>query len=256
MFIGILRGKHGAEFEGVPLLLPGQSDLPGVIDQPKDKKQKHEEPVQRITARMHERLGLNKAPAMATMADESPIEFEAAADFKRLYRMVNTSNWRTAAGLSSARTPSGSTMTRLAAEIRCTSKSRKQEGTSERARRPKSVECASLQNTVCVMMNHNDTHGADTLTGIWAAALPDDLPGLLDDDTHAKSGWRIEVCSNTRGKFYWRYRQGSGRYRPTIPGGPFDTFSDDRKQAYYDNARRNRQAKERAQAKRAAHVDA
>jgi hypothetical protein len=86
MFIGILRGKHGAEFEGVPLLLPGQTDLPGVIDQPKDKKQKHEEPVQRITDRMRERLGLNKALAMATMTDESPIESEAAADFKRLYQ--------------------------------------------------------------------------------------------------------------------------------------------------------------------------
>ena len=86
MFIGILRGKHGAEFEGVPLLLPGQTDLPGVIDQPKDKKQKHEEPVQRITDRMRERLGVNKALAMATMTDESPIESEAAADFKRLYQ--------------------------------------------------------------------------------------------------------------------------------------------------------------------------
>jgi uncharacterized membrane protein len=40
MFIGILRGKHGSEFEGVPLLLPGQTELPDVIDQPKDKKQK------------------------------------------------------------------------------------------------------------------------------------------------------------------------------------------------------------------------
>lgn len=37
MFVGILRGKHGAEFEGVPLLLPGQTE---VIDQKKETKHK------------------------------------------------------------------------------------------------------------------------------------------------------------------------------------------------------------------------
>jgi len=35
MFIGILRGKHGSEFEGVPLLLPGETAMPNVIDQPR-----------------------------------------------------------------------------------------------------------------------------------------------------------------------------------------------------------------------------
>jgi hypothetical protein len=114
----------------------------------------------------------------------------------------------------------------------------------------------SLQNPVCVTTNHDDTHGDDTQADVWAAALPDNLPELLDDDTHGPAEWRIEVYSNAQGKLYWRYRKGSGRYKPTIPGGPFETLQDERKEQYHVNADRNRKAKARAQEKRSARVRA
>lgn len=76
MFIGILRGKHGAEFEGVPLLLPGQTDLPDVIDQPKEKKSKSQEPehdndtTDRIQAALRKALGIEGAASAQTLASD------------------------------------------------------------------------------------------------------------------------------------------------------------------------------------------
>ena len=74
MFIGILRGKYGAEFEGVPVLLPG--DVPEVIDQPQDKRKKSEaqEPsrADRVMARLDELMfgTRDKPEQMETLAAE------------------------------------------------------------------------------------------------------------------------------------------------------------------------------------------
>jgi hypothetical protein len=76
---------------------------------------------------------------------------------------------------------------------------------------------------------------------LWAAALdnvPDDVP---DDVPDKRVGWRVEV---TRGGKYWHFRRGSHRNRQTLPGGKFESLSEERKQAYYDNARRQREWKE------------
>lgn len=116
------------------------------------------------------------------------------------------------------------------------------------------IPCVSSSNGVCVTTNHGDAHADDTLSDVWLNAIPDDLFDLPDDDTQRREGWRIEVYSNARGKLYWRYRKGSGRYKPTIPGGPFDSLTDERKAAYHDNAERNRQAKERARARRTSDI--
>ena len=68
MFIGILRDKHGAEFEGVPLLLSGDNDiLPQVIDQPKASAQPDKP--SRLDS-IKERLSVATAPAMVTYSAE------------------------------------------------------------------------------------------------------------------------------------------------------------------------------------------
>lgn len=81
MFVGILRGKHGNEFEGVPLLLPGESALPNVIDQPKAKPQPaaaHPEPsrMEQIKDTLHDAFFGQPDNAPVTMASEG----QAAAE--------------------------------------------------------------------------------------------------------------------------------------------------------------------------------
>jgi hypothetical protein len=77
MFIGILRGKHGDEFEGVPLLLPGET-MPDVIDPPNKnthnksaEKQADPEPAGDLKSWLGRALGVTNDPELArTLAAE------------------------------------------------------------------------------------------------------------------------------------------------------------------------------------------
>lgn len=93
MFMGILRDKHGSEFEGVPLLLG--DNAPVVIDQPKVPPVRHAAPVQpstldKIKTRLAEVITIPDSGEMATMAADFPSDAQILAWAKEDRASVNS----------------------------------------------------------------------------------------------------------------------------------------------------------------------